>query len=429
MSKYSLRWSDFRGPLSVTVACMIGMAIAMVDERYYPQSPFALRAGTVIGATLMLMDMSSAEKFYLKVFHRTVGTVGGVALGLVYSIIEKEVVKNNQYKLDWVLIVFRICLLIPTIFFSGVLGKIRPHYSYPLVVFAVQVPGGLFAHSVQDATGIALSSVCAVLVAVFSIVTFDNFNSESVLMTTSNKAIQGVLCIFQLAVEGRGDKSELFTKTSESVHKAINSAESSISTYSDWRSLLCKSVDHDFNKIVRPLKPLFYQSYTLFWNNTISFNAKDFKAEWLFCNEEICFAKHYKGLVDDVGIAIGGISYELGIFFSTSYHRPENIELMFDTIIESYCWHGLVAIQRDLRAEYAQHRKATHTSFSQRWNMANYLRQFGLMTVALFEYIRSLTILFDDNDKKTKILLEIDRLSDAIDDMRKNDHMPAKISK
>ena len=425
MSK-PLTWRDIRGPVSVTVACAVGMSLALVDEHYFPFSPFALKAGGVIGTTLMVMDMASAEKFYLKIFFRTIGTVGGVALGLWYSVLESHVAATykasakERHADDWILVAFRIALLVPTIFICGVLGKIRPVYAYPLVVFAVQVPGGLFAKSVRDATGIALSSICAVLVAVFSIVIFENFNAESLLMETSNKAIQGVLTIFSLAAHAEAQNLDPFVESAEKVHKAINAAESSIATYHEWRAVTWREVEHDFTGIVKALKPLFYQSYSLFWTNTASFNAQDYRADILFCDSPELFNQHFKSLVEEIQIAVNGIKHQLEVFFATQFRQPLEVEAMLEAVIHSFLWNGLVSIQDHLRAQYIEHRSKTHTSFAQRWNMADYLRQFSLMTLALVEYVRALTLLFliHEEDMQTKLLHQIDDLSDALDQMR-----------
>ena len=427
-------WKQLRGPVSVTFACMLGMCLALADEFYFKDTPFKLSAAGVMGTTLMLMDMSTSEKFYVQTFFRIIATVGGIGLGMSLAYAESFIAKaykSDQKQLhedDWKLILYRSSTLIPLVFICTLMMKIFPKYSYPFVVFAVQTPAALFAADVKEAVGLGLSALCAIVVAVIAIVTFENFTTDSLLMDTNNRAIQGVLAIAQFAL--RGDSSADVLKNSETVHKSINSAETSIATYSQWRRITCRSVAHDYSQLIKPMKPLFYQAYSVYWGNVDSFRAHEYHSDYLFCDTKNQFEMHFKSHVDAIHIAIDGIRDELNQFFAHMYHDDDEVVEMLERVIEGYFWNGLCAIQQDLKANYLEHRDECYSTFAQRWNMTDYLREFAMITLALVEYFRSMALLFistDNGDKQAVIFMRLDELSEALDNLRREESVQKSI--
>ena len=421
-------WKQLRGPVAVTFACMLGMCLALADEYYFKDTPFNLSAAGVMGTTLMLMDMSTSEKFYVQTFFRIVATVGGIGLGMSLAYAESFIAhayKGDQKQLhddDWKLILYRSSTLIPLVFICTLMMKIFPKYSYPFVVFAVQTPAALFAANVKEAVGLGLSALCAVLVAIIAIVTFENFTTDSLLMDTNNRAIQGVLAITQFAL--RGDSSSDFLQNSETVHKSINSAESSIATYNQWRRITCRSVAHDYMQLIKPMKPLFYQAYSVYWGNVESFRASDYHSDYLFCDTKEQFQTYFKPHVDAIHKAIDGIRDELGQFYAHMYHDDDEVVTMLERIIDAFLWNGLCAVQEELKANYLEYRDECYSSFAQRWNMTDYLREFAMITLALVEYLRSIASLFistESGDKQAVIFMRLDELSEALDDLRREE--------
>ena len=427
-------WKQLRGPVAVTFACMLGMCLALADEYYFKDTPFHLSAAGVMGTTLMLMDMSTSEKFYVQTFFRIVATIGGIGLGMTLAYAESFIsqsYKGDQKALhddDWKLILYRSSTLIPLVFICTLMMKLLPKYSYPFVVFAVQTPAALFAADVKEAVGLGLSALCAVLVAIIAIVTFENFTTDSLLMDTNNRAIQGVLAIAQFAL--RGDNSSDFQSNTETVHKSINSAESSITTYSQWRKITCRSVTHDYGLLIKPMKPLFYQAYSLYWGNVDSFRASEYFSQYLFCDTKEQFVEYFKPLVDGIHKAIDGIREELGEFYSHMYHDDEEVIAMLERIIDMYLWNGLCLIQENLKANYLEYRDECYSTFAQRWNMTDYLREFAMITLALVEYLRAISSLFissENGDKQAIIFMRLDELSEALDNLRREETVQRSI--
>jgi hypothetical protein len=287
------------------------------------------------------MDMSTSEKFYVQTTFRVLGTIGGVALGMAFAYIEAQISSgyntgfrpNEVHDEDWKLIIFRTSVIVPVIFLCTLFMKLFPKYTYPFVVFAVQTPAGMFAANIKEGVGQALSAICAVVVAVISIILFENFSTESLLMQTNNRAIQGVLAITQMALRGDGAMASVFAENTETVHKNINTAESSISTYAQWRRMTCRSVRLDYTILARPIKPLFYQAYSVYWSNVESYKASDYNSRYLFCDSPEFFDKYFRDLVDGIDVAVDGIREELSKFFSTLYHQDEHVLAMLDRII------------------------------------------------------------------------------------------------
>ena len=424
-----LRLSELRGPVSITFACTFGLLISLIDEVYYPKAPIELEAKDVVSAILLVMDLGTAEKFYVSTVFRMLGMVGGVAVGVALSLGEElvwDTYKDSRKKWhedDWKLIVYKACVFAPVVLLCTVSMKAFSKYAYPIVVFAVQIPTGLFAKGIQHAMSKIASAFAALFIAVLAVIVFERINTTALLTEANGKAISGVLRICELAVEMDASKEQEFSEHSEEVHKAVTQAESSITTYFQWRAMTLRDKSKkDFTLLVKPLRPLFYEAYSLYWSNAQSYRAASYRADILFCDDEKDYQTYFRAHRERLQAALGTLRSEFSRFLSRQYFTCEMAEDMLNRVIETELWENIFVAQQSLRSAYMEHRAECFSTFAQRWNVTHFIRQTAVISIALVEYVKALSQLFiKDEDRRAIIARHLEELSDALDELRSSE--------
>ena len=423
-----MQWQPLRGPFAITFACVVAMAISLVDQTYFKAGPFRLRAPAVISSILLVMDIGTTEQFYLSTTLRIMGTIAGLSLGLAFSVVEESLVrsykdpKDQRHPGDWKLIIFRVMVLVPIIFSCTMLMKRYPKYAFPLVIMAVQTPSGLFAANVREAVSVTVSSVFAVLIAVMSIVTFENLSTENHLSENLGKAIEGVLSVVELALKSDRTLVDKFSLFTEQVHKSISTVETAIATYRQWRGLTCRTLKRDYGILVKPMRPLFYQAYSLYWSNTESYRAEQYSSGIMFCDSKELYDKYFAEYRNQYLEAVEHIRADMAHFYSKTFHTGEEVDSTLERVLEDYMWNGMYLAQEQIRANYMQYRSECFSTFGQRWNVTDFMRHLAMMTLAFVEYFRAMTVIFlRDEDQRAQILRHLDELSDALDQLRKDE--------
>ena len=427
-------WKELKGPLSVTLACILAMVGSMMIDYFMPDWDYKIKTAAVISTTLLVLgEMGTSEKFYLKSTLRVAGVLLGVAIGLLYAVFEDLLMqhlgiksgKEGSHPQGWIMIVFRVGLLSPTVFVCCLLMKLFSNYSYAINVLAIHVPAALLAPSTAASLGIAMAALIAVVSAFVSLILFDKFTTESLLMETNRSCITGVLAVFQLAITGDSENLDDFLKYTDSIHKSISSAESAHDTYVQWRQWTCRSVLHDFKALVKPTRPLFYQAYSLYWGNVAAYHATEYRAVILFCNDSESFEKHFKSLVDELVISVDRIKDGFTRLYSGV--SDEDLDLLFDDLITNWMWHGLLRAQEEMKRQYMRNRKTLFSTFGQRWNMTDYLRQIAMMTLALVDYMRALVMVFQKPARQVRLNKLLDEVADGLDELRREEESSAMI--
>ena len=430
-TKSLFTWKELKGPISVTFAAVTAMVSSLLIDYHKPKWEYSIKTATVISTTLLIMgEMGTSEKFYLKSTLRVAGVLLGISLGLLYAVFEGLLMKYVDIKPGkeaesphgWIMIPFRVGLVAPTIFVCCLLMKIYSKYSYAVSVMAIHVPTALLASTTAASVGIAMAALIAVFAAVIALLLFDKFTTESLLMETNKTCVTGVLSVFQLAMMGDPENLDQFLKHTDSIHKSISSAESAHDTYVQWRQWTCRTVVHDFKALVKPTRPLFYQAYSLYWGNVAAYHATAYRAVILFCNDSESFVKHFKGLVDEMVIAVERIKEGFTRLYSDpSALKEESMDLLFDDIITNWLWHGLLRAQEEMKRQYMRNRKTLFSTFGQRWNMTDYLRQIAMMTLALVDYMRALVAVFQKPTRQVRLNRLLDEVADALDELRREE--------
>ena len=419
-----LRLSELRGPISITFACTFGLAIALIDQYYYPKSPIELEAKEVVSSILLVMDLGSAEKFYVSTVFRLMGMIAGIAFGVSIGMVPKLIWPSGLGKdEEWKIMTYRATIFGAVVLMAMLLMKRYPKYSFPFIIFAIKFPTGLLAKTVKDAISKILSDVAALFIAMLSIVVFERINTTALLTESNGKAISGVLRICELAIDSQEDEVEEFNARSEEVHKIVSQAEASISTYFQWRAMTCRSESRkDFSLIVKPLRPLFYEGYSLFWSNKQSYHCAEYKSEILFCDSFELYELHFRAPRDQLVEALRCIRNEFEVFLSKSYFTQEYSEEMLTRVIQTHLWDGIFVSQQFIRGAYMEHRTDCFSTFAQRWNVTHFMRQISVMSLALVEYVRALSMLFiKDEDKKALMGQHLDELAEALEELRSDE--------
>ena len=425
-TKKLFTWKELKAPLSVTFAAVFGMVAAMLIDYYKPNWEYQIKTAAVISSTLLIMgEMGTSEKFYLKSTLRVAGVLSGISVGLLYAVVEGILMAyldikpghESENSRGWIMIIFRVGLVSPTIFIACLCMKMFSKYAYAINVLAIHVPVALLAPTTAASLGVGMAALIAVFSAVVSLLLLDKFTSESLLMDSNKTSVIGVLSVFQLAITG-----DQFLNHTDSIHKSISSAESAFDTYVQWRQWTCRSVAHDFKALVKPTRPLFYQAYSLYWSNVAAYHATDYRAVILFCNDSESFEKFFKPYVDELVLSVEKIKEAFTRLYSDpSALKEEAMDLLFDDIISSCMWHGLLRAQEEMKRLYMRNRKSLFSTFGQRWNMTDYLRQIAMMTLALVDYMRALVAVFQKPSRQVRLNKLLDDVADGLDELRREE--------
>ena len=429
-------WKQLRGPFSVTFACLCGLAATQVLWYYDVPSDMKIRTAAVLSTTILIMEMGTSEKLYVKSTFRIVGVMVGICIGIIFALIEETVQKylgidtlGSGTSNAWVILLFRVLILGPSIFIVCILMKLKPTFAYGLNVTAINIPAAMLAKNIWQSLGVFVGVSMAAFLCVVSLIIFEKFTTESYQMDTNRVCIHGVLSVFQLALTSDRGNSEQFSKHADSVHKSISSAESAQDTYVQWRRYTCRDVIHDFKALVKATRPLFYKAYSLYWGNVSAFHADQYRAELLFCDTADKYDKLFRAQVDDLVRLIEETKDDLGLLYSNPGMPQAEKDALFDRIIVDRLMGRLVPLQETMKQTYIANRKTCFSSYGQRWNMLNYLRQVGMISLALVEYMIALVKVFHNGESKERFLKVLDDLEIALDTLRKESEITSKGSR
>jgi hypothetical protein len=411
----------------VTFAVLVGMILTQLFWYYDIPKSFKIKTALVVSTIILIMEMGTSEKFYIKSSFRLIGVIVGTCIGMIYALIEGVI---QQYlgieKLgtgtdnEWIILIYRILILGPTIFITCVLMKIKPTYSHAFNTLSINVcTAAMLAADIYQALGAFTAVGVAAVLAVIALVLFEKFTTESYLMDTNRICIHGVLSVVQLALTADPMDAEKFSKHSDSVHKNISAAESAQQTYTQWRSYTCRHVDHDFKTLVDPTRPLYYQAYALYWGNVSAFHAEAYKANILFCDSREKYDQLFHGLINDHVRLIEEIKNNLGKLYANPKMADDEKDQLFDAIVLSGLLNGTVKIQESLKRTYLANRKTCFSTYGQRWNMMDFLRQLSMITLAFVDYMRAMVRIFQGGDKEKRLIALLDQVADTLDMLRK----------
>ena len=413
------------------------MMIAQLID-YYQPGWIVIKTSAVISTTIMIMEMGTSEKVYIKTASRIVGVIAGVILGMTYAVSERSLASylnvtppknpaDGPHPREWILILFRVAILVPTIFVSALFMKIKGEYSYGLTTFAVHVGNSFLAQTLEAGLSIAVAALLAVATCVVSLVAFEKFTTATLMMDTNRICIHGVLSVVQLSITSDPETQTQFATHCDSVHKSISSAESAHETYEKWRRWTCRTSVQDFKALVKQARPLYYQAYSLYWGNVSAYHAAEYKSEILFCNELESYLRVFKPLVDELVTVIERIKDSLSDLYGVNDKQKskEEIDSVLKDIIANLLWNGLMRIQQQLKREYLRNRKSCFSTIGQRWNMADYLRQLAMMTLGVVDYVRALINIFQKDDRQIRLNGLLDELAIALDGLRKEEESTA----
>ena len=429
-------WKQLRGPVSVTFACLCGLAATQVMWYYDVPKAMKIKTAAVLSTIILIMEMGTSEKLYIKSTFRVIGVMVGICIGIVFALIESTVQKylgiqtlGSGTDNEWVILLFRVLVLGPSIFIVCILMKLKPTFAYGLNVAAINIPAAMLAKTIWQSLGVFVGIMMAAFLCVFALVIFEKFTTESYQMDTNRVCIHGVLSVFQLALTSDRENGEKFSKHADSVHKSISAAESAQETYVQWRRYTCREVVHDFKALVKPTRPLFYKAYSLYWGNVSAFHADQYRAEHLFCDTPEKYEKLFRVYVDDLVRLIEEIKDDLGLLYSTPYMKQDEKDALFDRIIIDRLSHRMVPIQETIKQTYIVNRKTCFSTYGQRWNMLDYLRQVNMISLALVEYVIALVKVFQRGESKERFMKVLDDLEISLDTLRKDNEKSASSNK
>jgi hypothetical protein len=109
--------------------------------------------------------------------------------------------------------------------------------------------------------------------------------------------------------------------------------------------------------------------------------------------------------------------------------KQDEKDALFDRIIIDRLCNRMVPIQETIKQTYIVNRKTCFSTYGQRWNMLDYLRQVNMISLALVEYVIALVKVFQRGESKERFMKVLDDLEISLDTLRKDNEKSASSNK
>ena len=236
----------------------------MIVEHHAPEFRQNMEASLLITTVIVSMDTGTSEAIYLVTALRFLGSIAGVALGLLIQTFEISLLSQRQTQLPFGgVIVLRLLTLAPPIFACVYYMKKYSRYLTVFLLIAINCPAVVLSQRSQAPLTIVLGTVFGSLTAVLTWIIFDRSSSETYLKESCIQTTTDILSLLQMGL-ARPNVDLTFTNhLKERIQTNILTGKQAYKQYSIWRSWLCSKTTHDFDPIYDRLRDLFFRASLL----------------------------------------------------------------------------------------------------------------------------------------------------------------------
>ena len=437
IGSYMIGSNEWTGPLSVTVACLVAMCIVSSIEYFKPGRYLPMDAAGCVGTVLLIMDMGTTERLYIMTTLRVCGTIVGVTIGILLALTEKQIQSHYReagqlehrvlgvHDLDWVIILYRIVTVGPLVFMAAVMMKRFPKYASAFLVLSIQCLAGLLAKNLRGSIAVATGGILGSVAAILSVILVTRFNSKCLLKANAQVLLDEILEITQMAIKADSQHLSEFTAHAQSIHKIISHNDSAYDTYAQWRVWTRRECDPNLKVLISAARPLFYQSYALYWSNVASFHAEAYNARNMFCDNQAMFQAHFQQSAFDLVAVLANLKTSLATIHEAD--SPESIAEIFDTVLSEHLQTGLCHVQDQMSQVFMFNRNTCFSTNAQKWNMTDYLRQLAMISLAMIEYIKAMVCVFETGINQLAHVSRLEMIAEDIDRIRRQDEQEKSV--
>jgi hypothetical protein len=385
-------WHFLKDPTAISTAVLGAVLIAILSNSFDPTDTFNLV--WIVTTILLIMIYGSAERIMFEAVFRMVGTIIGVGIGALLAFGEGEMVKNGaqpvaQYSYELSLEVFVVFLVAVTTKLFPMLGDL-PFFTGLTVAILI------FSPDLRISYQRTLSVLLAVAAAFICTVLFHFTMADELLFHEHRVVASNVLRLTELAISFPADAKREFDSITFTIRKALNSADVAWRAYAKWRQLTLRKPPYDFAFLTEALRPLYYESFSLFWSHTET-TLRPSDSRILYCDTEEDYATLFHPLVHNIMQGIRDFRRSLDVVIQptsvTHDQRANEIHSLVNLIGGTF--HLNLEL---LNARYAENRLACFSSRSQRWCMCDYMLSLACVLMEMVEYLKRVISLFADED-------------------------------
>ena len=253
-----------KGPLSVTIACSIALVALMIVEHNAPEFRQNLEANLLITTVIVVMDFGTSEAIYFMTALRFLGSLTGIALGLLIQAFEIALISYRHSPLNLTgNIALRLLTLTPPIFACVYYMKKYPRYMTVFLLTAIHCPAVVLSNRSQGAVSVVIGTVFGSCTAILTWMIFDRSSSESYLKKSCAKTTLDILSLLQVGLDRSTIEPTSINRLKEEIQANIHNGKQAYNQYATWRSWLCSHTTHDFDPIYDRLRDLFFRASLL----------------------------------------------------------------------------------------------------------------------------------------------------------------------
>ena len=410
MFSLPIEWKRVKKPFAATLAIVIATLCALVASYY---ETVKVDPGSLVFTTVLLVDLGSAETFYVTAFFRTLGVLLGLGVGAGISFVSNALQTSAVSYIE--INAFRVSMLAVVIFIPLMVDVTYPKYSYVSIMFIYTVTSLIFSGLTNTATIATIVALVGGLVIAFIIMLIFGYESaEGLLLIDHQKLISRVCLMMKISVRANPTFKEEYFKTLDETKESFATNIDSIKNYERWMRWTRRRPPFDFVLLTQSLRPLYHQTASLFWSlcrdRLISAGATTDPIH-LYCSSAELYFDHYHRYVVGIVESIESMESNLSEIFQTHPrhmlkqilkqganiairrsslprdHQTTCPETVVNRILFENIEQGFLRNWSDMKSTFYLHKMSSHTNFSQRWLMPDYMYQLLVVVVELLDYL------------------------------------------
>jgi hypothetical protein len=407
-------WDKIRKPFAAALGVTIGGVCALVAAE---QNLVTIDPSSIVFVTVLLVDMSSNEAFYITATFRVLGTFAGLLVGAGISFVTNAIVQHGE--VGWGLNSFRLGCMALIVFTSFYIEINYPKYGYVSIIFVYTASALIFSGTTNAVTVATIAAVVGgCLIATCVMWTFNYNSAEKTLLKSHLKLVLSVLDMVKWSVRANKRYREDYFKFLDETKTAFDTNADCIANYVRWMRWTRRKPAFDFVSLTHALRPLYNQTAAFFWascrDRLVSTSVEEYlDAGYLFCLTSDHYFEFFHAFVTELVEAVESMQAKFEQIYrqhpdrllgrierikdkitrDKSTKKAEEIEKATSAhLLASVLRNDMIAVLRAvirMKYRYAAQKSVVHPNFSQQWLFSDFIYQITLMVFDILEYLRA----------------------------------------
>ena len=403
-------WEKVRKPLAAAVGVTIGGVCAILASQ---EGLVTIDPSSIVFVTVLLVDMSSAEAFYITATFRILGTLAGLLVGAGVSFITNAIVETGES--GWGLNAFRLASMATFVFAAFYVEVNYPKYAYVSIIFVYTSAALVYSGTSNAVTVATIAAVIGgCMIASCVMWTFNYTSAEELLLESHQKLVTQVLEMIKWSVRANPRYKDDYFKFLDETKTAFDTNADCIANYLRWMKWTRRKPEFDFIALTTALRPLYNQTAAFFWalcrSRIVASSAEGYlDARYLYCITTEHYFEYFHSFVTEMVEAVESIQGKLTKIYKQKpgkllgkfkrlkdrvlhENSKDLANLEAAELLQSILKDDLIVILRSIirmRHRYGTHKLFVHPKFPQQWLFSDYIYQITLIVVDLLEYLRT----------------------------------------